>query len=121
MDYQDKQEEHQLPSRTSGTGQVALVTNASTAQMYGLAPDITSLPTDNLTLPGNVGLFEVDFANKPELTNDSQDLVSASLNYAIGLWQFASFGHDPLDETALWSCFFRTKFLKARRKLNVGA
>lgn len=156
MDYQDKQEELQLPSRTSGTGQVTLVTNASTAEMYGLELDVTWLPTDNLSLRGNVGIleaeykdfefqtatgprdlsnlelrrapevsgtlsatyewqmgpgrawavlgwhylgeYEVDFANKPELTNSSQDLISASFNYAVGPWQASAFGHNLLDE-----------------------
>lgn len=137
---------------------MTLVTNASTAEMYGLELDVTWLPTDQLTLRGNLGLleaeykdfefvtaagpgdlshlelrrapevsgslsatyewqmgsgqawavlawhsigeYEVDFVNKPELTNDSQDIVGASLNYAMGPWQFAAFGHNLLDEDA---------------------
>ena len=156
MDYQDKQEELQLPSRTSGTGQVTLVANAATAILKGVELDVTWLPTDALSLRANLGLldasydkfefrnaaglqdlsglelrrapevsgtlsatyewtiadnrtwavvgwhhmsaYEVDFANKPELTNDPQDLVDASLNYQIGQLQISAFGHNLLDE-----------------------
>ena len=156
MDYQDKQEELQLPSATSGTGQVTLVTNASTAIMQGIELDVTWLATDALSLRANIGLldakydkfefqnaaglqdlsdlelrrspevsgtlsatyewtvgngrawavvgwhymsdYEVDFANKPELTNEAQDLVSASVNYEIGRVQVSAFGHNLLDE-----------------------
>lgn len=156
MDYQDKQEELQLPSATSGTGQVTLVANAATATMQGIELDVTWLASDALSLRANLGLldakydkfqfsnaaglqdlsnlelrrapdvsatlsatyewtltngrlwavlgwhymseYEVDFANKPELTNSSQDLISASFNYEVGPVQVSAFGHNLLDE-----------------------
>ncbi len=156
MDYQDKQEELQLPSATSGTGQVTLVANASTAIMQGIELDVTWLATEALSLRANLGLldakydkfqfrnaaglqdlsnlelrrapdvtatlsatyewtigngrawtvlgyhymseYEVDFANKPELTNDAQGLLSASFNYEIGPLQVSAFGHNLTDE-----------------------
>ena len=156
MDYEDKQEELQLPSATSGTGQVTLVTNASTAEVSGLEIDVLYNPTANLSFRGNVGLLdaeydefqfvgatglvdfsnldirrapdltasisavyewqigevrawsligwhhigdhEVDFANKPELTNDSQDLVNASINFERGPVRVSVYGHNLTDE-----------------------
>lgn len=156
MDYEDKQEELQLPSATSGTGQVTLVTNASTARMQGVELDILYYPTDALSLRLNagyldaeykdfefvnasglqdlsnleirrapeltasanatyewslnngrvwallgwhhIGSHEVDFANKPEVGNDSQDLINASLNYQFSNVQVSLFGHNLTDE-----------------------
>lgn len=156
MDYDDKQEELQLPSSTSGTGQVTLVTNASTATMQGIELDAVFLPVAGLSLRGNLGIldaeyddfsfqgtsglvdlsnlefrrapevtatlsgtyewsvgegrawvhaavqyldeYEVDFANKPELTNDSQNIVNASVNYAYRNVQVSVYGHNLTDE-----------------------
>ncbi len=156
MDYDDKQEELQLPSATSGTGQVTLVTNASTATMQGIELDLLYYPRENFSLRANLGWldaeyddfeftgtsgqvdfsglefrrapdltasvsgsyewsvgegrawifagahfideYEVDFANKPELTNDSQTLVNASVNYAVGDFQVSLYGHNLTEE-----------------------
>ncbi len=156
MDYEDKQEELQLPSATSGTGQVTLVTNASTAEIYGLEVDTQWLPAPGLSIRANLGLLdaqyddfeflgpaglqdlshleirrapdvtaalsatyewtagsgrawvtfgwrylgehEVDFANKPELTNSSQHLVNASANYEVGAVRISAFGRNLAEE-----------------------
>lgn len=156
MDYDDKQEELQLPSATSGTGQVTLVANASTATMQGIELDTIFLPAPGLSIRANLGIldaeyddfsfqgtsgivdlsnlefrrapeltatlsgtyewnigegrawvragvqylddYEVDFANKPELTNDSQSLVNASVNYAYRNLQVSVFGHNLTEE-----------------------
>ncbi|MEM9622326.1 MAG: TonB-dependent receptor [Pseudomonadota bacterium] len=156
MDYDDKQEELQLPSATSGTGQVTLVTNASTATMQGIELDALYMPAPGLSIRANLGIldaeyddfsftgpagpvdfsdlefrrapevtaslsgtyewsvgegrawihagvqyldeYEVDFANKPELTNDSQNIVNASVNYAIGSFQISAYGHNLTEE-----------------------
>jgi iron complex outermembrane recepter protein len=156
MDYDDKQEELQLPSTTSGTGQVTLVANASTATMQGIELDAIFLPIEGLSLRANLGIldaeyddfefigpsglvdlsslefrrapevtaalsgtyewqigegrawihaalqyldeYEVDFANKPELTNDSQTLVNASINYAYRNFQVSLYGHNLTEE-----------------------
>lgn len=156
MDYEDKQEELQLPSATSGTGQVTLVTNASTAEIYGLELDAQWLPAPGLSLRGNLGLLdaqyddfeflgptgvqdlshldirrapevtaalsatyewtvgngrawavfgwrylgehEVDFANKPELTNKAQHLLNVSANYETGAVRISAFGRNLADE-----------------------
>ncbi len=160
MDYQDKQEEIQQPSLTSGTGQVTRVVNASTAEISGLELESTWLATDGLTLRANLGLLdaeydeflvntgtqatpvftdfsnleirrapeitlgvsgdyewelgpgtalfhgglrflddhEVDFANKPELHNDSQTLIDASFTYNYEQWYGSIFGRNISDE-----------------------
>ena len=171
MDYEDKQEELQLPSATSGTGQVTLVTNASTAEMYGLELDVHWLPRAGLeparqprparrpvrttlsfwrrpasatsptwtsagrrTSPPRsapptsgpwargrawmvfgwryLGKHEVDFANKPELTNAAQHLINASANVEVGAMRFSLFGRNlakedgygiGFDVAGLWS------------------
>jgi iron complex outermembrane receptor protein len=41
---------------------------------------------------------EVDFANKPELHNDSQTLVDASFSYDINDWYVSVFGRNLTDE-----------------------
>jgi iron complex outermembrane receptor protein len=41
---------------------------------------------------------EVDFANKPELSNGSQTLVDASFNYQYDDWFFSVFGRNLTDE-----------------------
>jgi iron complex outermembrane receptor protein len=160
MAYDDKQEELQLPSATSGTGQKTFVVNASDATISGLemellfvpaegwhiranvgfldaeydnfafeanpegtpitidnshldfrrAPDITSSLTVEYQWPVGAGQMwiggtwhylgehEVDFANKSELTNDAQNLVSASINYEYKRALFSVYGHNLLDE-----------------------
>jgi iron complex outermembrane receptor protein len=40
----------------------------------------------------------VDFLNKPELNNDAQNLVNASVNYGFNNWRFSLFGNNLLDE-----------------------
>jgi iron complex outermembrane receptor protein len=40
----------------------------------------------------------VDFLNKPELNNDTQNMVNASFNYNVNNWRFSAFGHNLLDE-----------------------
>lgn len=162
MDYEDKQEELQLPSDTSLTGQVTLVTNASTAAIQGFELDLTWYPSEALHLRGSLGWldaeydeftfvvfdaaaqmsvnrdfshlnlrrapeitaslsatyevqigegrawallgwhfiddYEVDFANKPELSNDAQNLLNASFNYAWREFQVSVYGHNLSEE-----------------------
>ncbi len=156
MEYDDKQEELQLPSATSGTGQVTLVTNASTATMTGLELDLLYYPTEALSLRANLGLLdaeyddfqftgasgmvdlsgldfrrapkvtgslsatyewqlnearawtnvgwhyigehETDFANKPELGNDAQNLINASFNLAFDKVQVSAWGRNLTNE-----------------------
>ncbi len=156
MDYENKQEELQLPSDTSGTGQVTLVINASTADITGLELEAIGNLSERFSMRANLGLLdaeyddflfqsptgpvdlshldlrrapeltasfsgtyewpigqgtawitggwhyidehEVDFANKPELTNDDQHLINGSINYAIGNLQLSLYGHNLTDE-----------------------
>ncbi|MDP6828391.1 MAG: TonB-dependent receptor [Kiritimatiellia bacterium] len=160
MEYDDKQEEIQQPSATSGTGQVTRVVNASNATIQGLELELAWLVTDGFTLRANLGLLdaeyddfdvdtgtpaspniqdfsnldirrapdltlgvnadyqwdigpgsarawigwryldnhEVDFANKPELTNDSQNLIDISLTYEYQFWYASVFGRNIGDE-----------------------
>jgi len=160
MDYQDKQEEIQQPSATSGTGQVTRVVNAATATIQGIELELTWLAMEGLTLRSNLGLLdasyddflvdtgtpgspnlvdfsnlefrrapdvtfdltgdyewqwgagtavlhagvrflddhEVDFANKPELHNDSQTLIDASFRYNYEEWFVSLFGRNLTEE-----------------------
>ncbi len=160
MDYQDKQEEIQQPSATSGTGQVTRVVNAATATVKGAEFELMYLAGNGLTLRANLGYLdagydsflvnigtaeipnmvdfsnlefrrapewtaslginqewdlssgslvlqagwryldshETDFANKPELHNDAQHLVDASLSYNLDDWYFSLFGRNLLEE-----------------------
>ncbi len=160
MEYDDKQEEIQQPSQTSGTGQVTRVVNASSATIQGLEFELSWLAMEGLTLRTNLGLLdaeyddflvdigtadnpnivdysnldirrapditfdvtgdyewemgpgtallhagvrfiddhEVDFFNKPELSNDSQTLVDASFSYSLEQWYFSAFGRNLTDE-----------------------
>ena len=160
MDYQDKQEEIQQPSATSGTGQVTRVVNAATATISGAEFELNWLATDGLMIRTNLGLLdaeyddfivdlgtpgnpnptdfsslefrrapeitfslsgeydwqigpgsmllhaglryldehEVDFANKPELHNDSQTLVDASATYNLNSWYASIYGRNLTDE-----------------------
>lgn len=161
MDYQDKQEEIQQPSATSGTGQVTRVFNASDATIIGAEFEVAWLATAGLTIRSSLGLLdadydnflvntgpdegppvltdfshldfrrapeitfglsgdyrwgwgpgsarlwanlryldehEVDFANKPELTNSSQSLIDASFTYELNQWYGSVFGRNLTDE-----------------------
>lgn len=166
MDYKDKQEEIQLPSATSGTGQVTRVSNASTARVKGIELDMLWYPVDGLSIRGNLGLMdaeyldflaggvdysdldlrrapkvtasisgnyewavgsgtavvgggwhyigahEVDFANKPELHNESQNLIDASVGYRLNNIEVNFFARNiakadgysiGFDVAGLWS------------------
>ncbi len=160
MDYEDKQEEIQQASATSGTGQVTRVVNAATASIIGAELELTWLASDSFKVRANLGLLdaeyddfvvntgttmapvltdfsslnirrapdvtaslvgnyewelgqgsallhagarylgkhEVDFANKPELTNDSQILIDASFSYNYNNWYASVFGRNLTDE-----------------------
>jgi len=45
-----------------------------------------------------LGAHEVDFANKPELHNKSQNLIDASINYYYKDWYVSAFGRNLADE-----------------------
>ncbi len=157
MDYQDKQEELQLPSDQTDTGQKTVVINPSSATIQGIEFDMQAYVTDNLSLRANLGYLDSEYddfvytdpegsvvdlsnlefrrapewtgtidatyewevgggnawvrgsyryidehfttaTNNPETANDSQGLVDASVNYAIGDLQFSLFGRNLTDE-----------------------
>jgi iron complex outermembrane receptor protein len=155
MDYDDKQEEIQLPAQV-GTGQKTVVANAATATIQGVELELLAYPTDGLSIRANMGYLDaeydefefdsgaglvdnshldfrrapeitaslsatyewtvgqstawaqagvhhigkhyVDFSNAPELENDAQDLVDASINYQLGQVQVSVFGHNLTEE-----------------------
>ena len=157
MEYEDKQEELQLPD-SSGTGQKTVVTNASSATIQGIEFDVQAYVSDRLSLRANLGYLDTEYdnfqytaldgsvvdlsslefrrapdvtgtldatyewdmaggtawvrgsyhyigghftnvTNSPELENDGQSLVDASVNYAMnnGL-TFSLFGRNLTDE-----------------------
>jgi iron complex outermembrane receptor protein len=160
MTYDDKQEEIQLPSASSGTGQKTFVVNASDATISGLEMEFLAIPAEGWMLRGNLGLLdaeydnfsydanpggtpnivdnsnldfrrapevtgslsaeyvwqwgdgetrigatwhylgehEIDFANKPELSNDAQNLVDAAISYEYKRAMVSVFGRNLLDE-----------------------
>jgi iron complex outermembrane receptor protein len=160
MAYDNKQEELQLPSATSGTGQKTFVVNASDATISGLEMEFLFIPAERWQIRANLGFLDaeydnfafeanpegtpitidnshlefrrapdftgslsadyrwtlgpgdmwiggtwhyigehfVDFANKPELENDAQNLVNAAINYEYKNALFSVYGHNLLDE-----------------------
>ena len=157
MEYEDKQEELQLPD-SSGTGQKTVVTNASSATIQGVEFDVQAYVSDRLSLRANLGYLDTEYdnfqytaldgtvvdlsslefrrapdvtgtldatyewdmaggtawvrgsyhyigghftnvTNSPELENDGQSLVDASVNYAMsnGL-TLSLFGRNLTDE-----------------------
>jgi len=160
MSYDDKQEEIQLPSATSGTGQKTLAVNVADATISGLETELLFIPAEGWRIRANLGFLdagydnfsfdinpggaaiivdnshldfrrapdftsslsveyqwsvgqgqmwiggtwhylgkhEVDFANKPELHNDAQNLVNAAINYEYKNALFSIYGHNLLDE-----------------------
>jgi iron complex outermembrane receptor protein len=156
MEYEDKQEELQLAEPLEATGQKTIVTNASSATIYGVELDVQAYITDNFSLRANLGYLDteyddffyedannvVDFSdldfrrapdwtgsldatyewemaggtawvrgayhflgehytsvdNSPELKNDDQHLVDASVNFSINSFTFSVFGRNLLDE-----------------------
>ena len=159
MEYDNKQEEVQQPSATSGTGQRTFVLNASDATISGLEMEFVAVPTEGLMLRANLGFLDaeydnfaydstgdgmidadnshldfrrapdftgslsgdyrwqlgpgqmwiggawhyigdhfVDFANKPELENDAQNLIDAWINYEYKAAVFSLYGRNLLDE-----------------------
>ena len=157
MNYDDKQEELQLPSDT-GTGQKTVVTNASEATIQGLELEVQALIGEGFSLRANIGFLDTEYdnfqytdavsletvdlsylefrrapdvtatvdgtyewdtstgrawvrasyhflgshwvnvTNSPELHNESQGLVDASVNWEFNDWQFSFFGRNLTDE-----------------------
>jgi len=157
MNYEDKQEELQLPSDT-GTGQKTVVTNASEATIQGLELELQALIGEGLSLRANLGWLDTEYdnfqytdavsletvdlsylefrrapdmtatldatyewdtaygrawvrgayhylgdhwvnvTNSPELENDAQSLIDASVNFEMNNWRFALFGRNLSDE-----------------------
>jgi iron complex outermembrane receptor protein len=60
MDYDDKQEELQLPDNND-TGQKTVVTNASTAEIKGVEIDIQAYLYEGLTLRANLGFLDTSY------------------------------------------------------------
>ncbi len=156
MEYDDKQEELQLPS-PGLTGQKTVVTNAASATIQGVEVDVQAYVTERLSLRANIGYLDteyddfeytgldggtvdlsdldfrrapdwtgsldatyewemgggtawirgayhyigehfVDVTNSPELENDGQHLVDASINYSKNAFTFSIFGRNLTDE-----------------------
>ncbi|MEE4146232.1 MAG: TonB-dependent receptor [Halieaceae bacterium] len=156
MEYDDKQEELQLPSNDA-TGQKTVVSNASSATIEGVELEVQASLSENLSLRANIGyldtsyddfnyealdgsivdLSDVEFRrapdwtgsldatyewdmaggtawvrgayhfigehfvsvdNSPELKNDDQHLIDASVNYSINAFTFSIYGRNLTDE-----------------------
>ncbi|MHA7817246.1 MAG: TonB-dependent receptor [Pseudohaliea sp.] len=61
MDYQDKQEELQLPSDQTDTGQKTVVINPSSATIQGIEFDMQAYVTDKLSLRANLGYLDSEY------------------------------------------------------------
>ena len=61
MQYDDKQEEIQQPSATSGTGQVTRVVNAAEATLQGVELEMIWLAAEGLTLRSNLGYLDAEY------------------------------------------------------------
>ncbi len=60
MKYDDKQEEFSVPAAV-GTGQETRILNAADATITGVELDVTIVPTENLTLRGNLGYLDAKY------------------------------------------------------------
>ncbi len=156
MEYDDKQEELQLPD-DNDTGQKTVVENAASATLQGVELEVQAFLSENLSLRANVGYLDtqyddfgytgldgsfvdlsdlefrrapdwtgsldatyqwemaggdawirgayhyigehfVNVTNSPELENDVQNLVDASINYSINGLTFSLYGRNLTDE-----------------------
>jgi iron complex outermembrane receptor protein len=155
MEYDDKQEELQLPD-DNDTGQKTVVENASSATLQGVEVDIQAFISENLSMRANIGYLDssyddfsyegadgtvdlsgldfrrapdwtgsldatyewdmagghawvraayhyigehyVNVSNSPELKNDAQNLIDASVNYSIDAFTFSVYGRNLTDE-----------------------
>ncbi len=156
MEYDDKQEELQLPSNTS-TGQKTVVSNASSATIQGAEVEVQAFISENFSLRANLGYLDTEYddfqyealggvivdlsglefrrapdwtgsldatyqwdmaggtawvrgayhflgehytsvENSPELENDDQHLVDASINFSKDAFTVSIFGRNLTDE-----------------------
>jgi len=81
MDYQDKQEEIQEPSETSGTGQVTRVVNASSATITGLEIDMMYLFSSGLTVRANLGLLDAEYDDFLVNTGSADDPIYVDFSH----------------------------------------
>jgi iron complex outermembrane receptor protein len=75
MDYQDKQEEIQQPSATSGTGQVTRVVNAATATITGAEFELMYLAENGMTIRANLGYLDAGYDSFTVNTGTEQNPV----------------------------------------------
>lgn len=61
MDYRDKQEELQLPSDLTGTGQKTVVINPSAATIRGVEMDLQASLTEGFSLRANLGYLDSEY------------------------------------------------------------
>lgn len=61
MEYQDKQEELQLPSDQTDTGQKTVVINPSSATIQGVEFDMQAYLSENLSLRANLGYLDSEY------------------------------------------------------------
>lgn len=61
MDYKDKQEELQLPSTETDTGQKTVVANPSTATIRGIELEVMAYVNENLSIRANLGYLDSEY------------------------------------------------------------
>lgn len=81
MDYQDKQEEIQLASETSGTGQVTRVFNAANATIKGVEFELMWLATEGFTLRANLGLLDASYDDFIVNTGTTENPVATDFSH----------------------------------------
>lgn len=84
MQYEDKQEELQLPSDT-GTGQKTIVTNASEANIWGVELEMQAVIGEALTLRANIGYLDTEYDNfeyTDGITGETTDLSALEFRRA---------------------------------------
>lgn len=77
MDYQDKQEELQLPSDT-GTGQKTIVINTAEATLQGIELELQAYVTDGLSVRANIGLLDSEYDKFSFVDGISGEIVDFS-------------------------------------------
>jgi iron complex outermembrane receptor protein len=81
MDYADKQEEIQLASESSGTGQVTRVFNAANATIKGAEFELMWLVSEGFTLRANLGLLDAKYDDFVVNTGTAEDPVFTDFSH----------------------------------------
>jgi iron complex outermembrane receptor protein len=106
MEYDDKQEELQLPD-DNDTGQKTVVTNAASATIQGVELDVQAFLTERLTLRGNLGWLDSEYDDFQYTGVDGNVVDLSDLEF-----RRAPDWTGSLDATYEWDMFGGTAWVR---------